>query len=92
MTSAGPHPGPPPAVRSLPDITEEPTAALVDEDLALAAAGVAFAATVDGQVFELFARAPVFSDGDTTVFDSSGIGVQDLYPGLALLEKMDISL
>ncbi|MEV7073978.1 ornithine cyclodeaminase family protein [Streptomyces sp. NPDC093990] len=30
--------------------------------------------------------------GDITVFDSSGIGVQDLYLGLALLEKMDISL
>jgi hypothetical protein len=85
MTSAGPHPGP-------PHITEERTAAPVDEDLALAAARVAFAATVDGPVFELFARAPVFSDGDTTVFDSSGIGVQDLYPGLALLKRMDISL
>ena len=32
------------------------------------------------------------ADSDSTVFDSSGIGVQDLYPGLALLEKMDISL
>ncbi|MGW1996441.1 ornithine cyclodeaminase family protein [Embleya sp. NPDC001921] len=31
-------------------------------------------------------------DNDITVFDSSGIGVQDLYLGLALLKKMDISL
>ncbi|MFF3978186.1 ornithine cyclodeaminase family protein [Streptomyces sp. NPDC001828] len=31
-------------------------------------------------------------DSDITVFDSSGIGVQDLYLGLALLKKMDISL
>ncbi|WP_331446946.1 hypothetical protein [Streptomyces xanthochromogenes] len=31
-------------------------------------------------------------DSDITVFDSSGIGFQDLYPGLALLKKMDISL
>ncbi|MFI5698699.1 hypothetical protein ACIA78_01495 [Streptomyces xanthochromogenes] len=31
-------------------------------------------------------------DSDITVFDSSGIGLQDLYPGLALLKKMDISL
>ncbi|GHI40748.1 hypothetical protein [Streptomyces violascens] len=31
-------------------------------------------------------------DGDVTLFDSSGIGVQDLYVGLALLKKMDISL
>ncbi|MET9361760.1 ornithine cyclodeaminase family protein [Streptomyces sp. NPDC006632] len=29
---------------------------------------------------------------DITVFDSSGIGLQDLYMGLALLKKMDISL
>ncbi|MCX5387302.1 ornithine cyclodeaminase family protein [Streptomyces sp. NBC_00083] len=29
---------------------------------------------------------------DITVFDSSGIGLQDLYLGLALLKKMDISL
>jgi ornithine cyclodeaminase len=32
------------------------------------------------------------ADSDITLFDSSGIGVQDLYLGLALLEKMDISL
>ncbi|MFI1488849.1 ornithine cyclodeaminase family protein [Streptomyces sp. NPDC020747] len=31
-------------------------------------------------------------DSDITVFDSSGIGLQDLYLGLALLKKMDISL
>ncbi|WP_329334130.1 ornithine cyclodeaminase family protein [Streptomyces sp. NBC_01352] len=31
-------------------------------------------------------------DSDITVFDSSGIGVQDLYLGLALLKKMDLSL
>ncbi|MFJ8743610.1 hypothetical protein ACIRL2_30060 [Embleya sp. NPDC127516] len=31
-------------------------------------------------------------DNDITAFDSSGIGVQDLYPGLALLKKTDISL
>jgi ornithine cyclodeaminase len=30
-------------------------------------------------------------DSDITVFDSSGIGLQDLYLGLALLKKMDIS-
>ncbi len=30
-------------------------------------------------------------DNDITVFDSSGIGLQDLYLGLALLKKMDIS-
>ncbi|GGJ64964.1 ornithine cyclodeaminase family protein [Streptomyces brasiliensis] len=29
---------------------------------------------------------------EVTVFDSSGIGLQDLYLGLALLKKMDISL
>lgn len=29
---------------------------------------------------------------DITVFDSSGIGLQDLYLALALLKKMDISL
>lgn len=51
MTSAGPHPGPSPAARTLLHITEEQTAALVDEDLALAAARAAFAATVDGPVF-----------------------------------------
>jgi ornithine cyclodeaminase len=32
------------------------------------------------------------ADSDITVFDSSGIGVQDLYLGLALLKKMDITL
>ncbi|MFJ9818415.1 ornithine cyclodeaminase family protein [Streptomyces sp. NPDC101151] len=31
-------------------------------------------------------------DGDITVFDSSGIGLQDLYLGLALLKRMDITL
>ncbi|MFF7566555.1 ornithine cyclodeaminase family protein [Streptomyces pseudovenezuelae] len=31
-------------------------------------------------------------DSEITVFDSSGIGVQDLFLGLALLERMDISL
>ncbi|PAZ12549.1 ornithine cyclodeaminase family protein [Streptomyces sp. SA15] len=31
-------------------------------------------------------------DSDITLFDSSGIGLQDLYMGLALLQKMDISL
>ncbi|MDQ1050902.1 ornithine cyclodeaminase family protein [Streptomyces sp. V4I2] len=31
-------------------------------------------------------------DSDLTVFDSSGIGVQDLYLGLALLKKMDLCL
>ncbi|MFD7278152.1 ornithine cyclodeaminase family protein [Streptomyces sp. NPDC059862] len=31
-------------------------------------------------------------DSDITLFDSSGIGLQDLYLGLALLKKMDISL
>ncbi|MFD7284139.1 ornithine cyclodeaminase family protein [Streptomyces sp. NPDC059862] len=31
-------------------------------------------------------------DRDITLFDSSGIGLQDLYLGLALLKKMDISL
>ncbi|WP_438296376.1 ornithine cyclodeaminase family protein [Streptomyces sp. HUAS TT7] len=31
-------------------------------------------------------------DSDITLFDSSGIGLQDLYVGLALLKKMDISL
>ncbi|MFC7895490.1 ornithine cyclodeaminase family protein [Streptomyces sp. NPDC057381] len=29
---------------------------------------------------------------DVTIFDSSGIGLQDLYLGLALLERMDVSL
>ncbi|MFF2411204.1 hypothetical protein [Streptomyces sp. NPDC058092] len=29
---------------------------------------------------------------DITLFDSSGIGLQDLYLGLALLKKMDITL
>ncbi|MEU1707067.1 hypothetical protein ABZ478_16880 [Streptomyces sp. NPDC005706] len=29
---------------------------------------------------------------DITVFDSSGIGLQDLHLGLALLKKTDISL
>ncbi|MFF4035017.1 hypothetical protein ACFYZ2_35670 [Streptomyces sviceus] len=51
MTSAGPHPGLPPAARRLPHIPEERTAALVDQDLALEAARAAFAATVDGPVF-----------------------------------------
>jgi ornithine cyclodeaminase len=32
------------------------------------------------------------NDSDITLFDSSGIGLQDLYVGLALLKKMDISL
>jgi ornithine cyclodeaminase len=32
------------------------------------------------------------ADSDITVFDSSGIGVQDLFLGLALLEKMDVPL
>jgi ornithine cyclodeaminase len=31
-------------------------------------------------------------DSDITVFDSSGIGLQDLYLGMALLKKMDLSL
>ncbi|WP_338775639.1 ornithine cyclodeaminase family protein [Streptomyces sp. DG1A-41] len=31
-------------------------------------------------------------DSDITIFDSSGLGLQDLYLGLALLKKMDISL
>ncbi|MFF7171398.1 ornithine cyclodeaminase family protein [Streptomyces pseudovenezuelae] len=31
-------------------------------------------------------------DSEITLFDSSGIGVQDLFLGLALLERMDISL
>ncbi|MFD5793393.1 ornithine cyclodeaminase family protein [Streptomyces diastatochromogenes] len=31
-------------------------------------------------------------DADITVFDSSGIGLQDLYLGLALLKRMDITL
>ncbi|WP_246204267.1 ornithine cyclodeaminase family protein [Streptomyces tailanensis] len=43
--------GPSPAARLLLHITEEQTAALVDEDLALEAARAAFAATVDGTVF-----------------------------------------
>ncbi|MBX9398419.1 ornithine cyclodeaminase family protein [Streptomyces sp. TRM72054] len=55
MTSAAPAPssgsGPSPAARRLLHITEEQTAALVDEDLALKAARTAFAATVDGTVF-----------------------------------------
>ncbi|MGC0343540.1 ornithine cyclodeaminase family protein [Streptomyces sp. SLBN-8D4] len=51
MTTAGPHPGPPPAARPLLHIPEERTAALVDEDLALDAARAAFAATVNGPVF-----------------------------------------
>ncbi|MFD5270861.1 ornithine cyclodeaminase family protein [Streptomyces sp. NPDC058335] len=61
MTAAGPTTDPvpasssgygrPPAARRLLHITEEQTAALVDEDLALEAARAAFAATVDGTVF-----------------------------------------
>jgi ornithine cyclodeaminase len=61
MTAAGPTTGPvpappsgsgrPPAAHRLLHITEEQTAALVDEDLALEAARAAFAATVDGTVF-----------------------------------------
>lgn len=43
--------GRPPTARGLLHITEEETAALVDEELALAAARAAFAATVDGTVF-----------------------------------------
>jgi ornithine cyclodeaminase len=43
--------GRPPAVRRLLHITEEQTAAFVDEDLAFEAARAAFAATVDGTVF-----------------------------------------
>ncbi|MER5558887.1 MULTISPECIES: hypothetical protein [unclassified Streptomyces] len=40
-----------------------------------------------------FATAPGRSEGSgITVFDSSGIGVQDLYVGPALLKKMDICL
>ncbi|WP_333776507.1 hypothetical protein [Streptomyces sp. IBSBF 3136] len=31
-------------------------------------------------------------DREITVFDSSGIGLQDLCLGLALLKKMDITL
>ncbi|MFF1767950.1 hypothetical protein [Streptomyces sp. NPDC058249] len=31
-------------------------------------------------------------DSDVTIFDSSGIGLQDLYLGLALLEKMEVAL
>ncbi|MFI1035480.1 ornithine cyclodeaminase family protein [Streptomyces sp. NPDC020951] len=56
-SATGPVPAPPtgsvrpPAVRRLLHITEEQTAALVDEDLALDAARAAFAATVDGPVF-----------------------------------------
>ncbi|MYT10363.1 MULTISPECIES: ornithine cyclodeaminase family protein [Streptomyces] len=55
MTSAGPHPGPPPAARSLPlvdeDLALEAARALVDEDPALEAVRAAFAATVDGPAF-----------------------------------------
>ncbi|MDX2593145.1 MULTISPECIES: ornithine cyclodeaminase family protein [Streptomyces] len=51
MTAGTRQPGPGPAVRALLHITEEQTAALVDEDLALEAAREAFAATVDGVVF-----------------------------------------
>ncbi|MFC9425739.1 ornithine cyclodeaminase family protein [Streptomyces sp. NPDC056987] len=32
------------------------------------------------------------ANDDITVFDSSGIGLQDLYLGLALLKKMDVAL
>ncbi|MGW6796732.1 ornithine cyclodeaminase family protein [Streptomyces chartreusis] len=32
------------------------------------------------------------NDHDITIFDSSGIGLQDLYLGLALLKKLDITL
>ncbi|WP_308406666.1 ornithine cyclodeaminase family protein [Streptomyces sp. AC555_RSS877] len=61
MTAAGPTTdpapaplsgsGPPPAARRLLHITEERTAALVDEELAFEAARAAFAATVDGTLF-----------------------------------------
>ncbi|MEU4037366.1 ornithine cyclodeaminase family protein [Streptomyces collinus] len=51
MTAETRQRGPGSAVRALLHITEEQTAALVDEDLALAAAREAFAATVDGVVF-----------------------------------------
>ncbi|MFB6710328.1 ornithine cyclodeaminase family protein [Streptomyces sp. NPDC056333] len=41
----------------------------------------------------LTARASGRDDGDdVTAFDSSGIGPQDLYLGLALLKKMDVAL
>lgn len=41
----------------------------------------------------LIGRAPGRGDNDDiTLFDSSGIGLQDLYLGLALLKKMDITL
>ncbi|MFD4652432.1 hypothetical protein [Streptomyces sp. NPDC058441] len=41
----------------------------------------------------LTARAPGRDGGDdVTVFDSSGIGLQNLYLGLALLKKMDVAL
>ncbi|WP_413754884.1 ornithine cyclodeaminase family protein [Streptomyces sp. MMBL 11-3] len=45
--------------------------------------------TVLGAV--LTGRAPA-RGGDITVFDNSGIGLQDLYLGPALLKKMDITL
>ncbi|MEV1066882.1 hypothetical protein [Streptomyces sp. NPDC050263] len=41
----------------------------------------------------LVGRAPGRRDAaDVTIFDSSGIGLQDLYLGLALLEELDITL
>ncbi|GAA1257958.1 hypothetical protein GCM10009646_52480 [Streptomyces aureus] len=41
----------------------------------------------------LTARTPGRDGGDdVTVFDSSGIGLQNLYLGLALLKKMDVAL
>ncbi|MDQ0905516.1 ornithine cyclodeaminase [Streptomyces canus] len=55
MTAAEPNPGPPPVAHPLLHITEERTAALVDEDLALEAARAAFAATVGGPVFPALA-------------------------------------
>lgn len=50
-------------MRRLPHITEKQTAEVVDEQLALEAAGRA---------------AGRASDSDITVFDSSGTGLQDL--------------
>ncbi|MFE1312843.1 ornithine cyclodeaminase family protein [Streptomyces sp. NPDC058755] len=43
-----------------------------------------------GQV--LTGRVAGRADDDITVFDSSGIGLQDLYLGLALLKKLDMTL
>ncbi|MFE6800166.1 ornithine cyclodeaminase family protein [Streptomyces sp. NPDC057681] len=49
------------------------------------------ALTALGDVLTARARGRDGGD-DVTVFDSSGIGLQDLYLGLALLKKMDVAL